>query len=220
MSKRVLLPYRHSSKLHAYEAAVCAAGLEPVPVLTSGVVSLDDAAGLVLLGGSDVNPARYGRAAQAETDAPDDERDEIELALIDQAIRSDRPILAICRGLQILNVYHGGTLIQHLGSVARHDPETEDKAAPAHEISIAPDSVLARITGCERWQVNSRHHQSAEKIGTSLRVSARDAEEGTVEGLERPDRRFVIGVQWHPEDQVVKDPEQLKLFRSFAQACE
>ena len=216
--KRVLIPFRHASKVQAYQKAVCAAGLEAVPVLTSGIVSLDRFRGLLLMGGTDVNPARYGKPAQPETEQPDDERDAIELELIDQAIRKDLPLFAICRGLQILNVYHGGTLIQHLSDLAQHDPEIEDKAAPAHEISIERDSLLAQIAGAERWRVNSRHHQAADAIGAGLRVSAR-ADDGTVEGLERPDKNFIVAVQWHPEDQVAKDPEQSKLFRRFADAC-
>lgn len=219
MMKRVLLPYRNGKKLAAYERAVRAAGLEAVPVLASGAIPLNNVAGLVLLGGTDVNPARYGEQAQPETEQPDDERDAIELALIDEAMRNDLPILAICRGLQILNVYHGGTLIQHLASMARHDPKIEDKSAPAHEISIAKDSLLARIAGDLEWQVNSRHHQAADEIGTGLQISARDPEDGTVEALERPDRQFVVAVQWHPEDQVLAHPEQLKLFQRFAEAC-
>lgn len=219
MNKRVLLPYRRPNKLKAYEDAVRAVGVEPVPVLATGSVSLGDFAGLVLLGGSDVNPRRYGQTAKPETDSPDDERDRIELDLIHEALEKDLPILAICRGLQILNVYHGGTLIQHLASVGRHDPELEDKAAPAHEVAIETDSMLAGIAGKDRWNVNSRHHQAADQIGGGLYISAREASDETVEGLERRDKRFVVAVQWHPEDQSVKDPEHLKLFERFAEAC-
>ena len=219
MGKRVLLPYRRADKLKPYEDAVRAGGMEPKSVLATGSVSLNDCAGLVLLGGTDVNPQLYGQQPQPETEQPDDERDAIELDLIHQALKKDVPILAICRGLQILNVYHRGTLIQHLPSSARHDPETEDKATPAHEVAMEPESKLANIAGRTAWRVNSRHHQAADRIGSALRVSARDIEDGTVEGLERPDRSFVVAIQWHPEDQINKDPEQLKLFKGFAQAC-
>jgi putative glutamine amidotransferase len=218
MRKRVLIPYRHSKKVRPYEEAARAGGMEPVPVLTAGPVSLEGYAGLLLMGGSDVNPKRYGEAAQAETEQPDDERDEIELELIHNAIEKDLPIFAICRGLQILNVYHGGTLIQHLSSAERHDPETDSKVEPVHGVAIEPGSLLANIAGASSWQVNSRHHQAAGQIGAGLRVSARDTEDGTVEALERPDKRFVVAVQWHPEDQALADPEQLKLFRRFADA--
>jgi putative glutamine amidotransferase len=218
MDRRVLIPYRHPKKVKLYEQAARAGGVEPVPVLTTQPISLGGFAGLLLMGGTDVNPQRYGEAAHPETDPPDDERDEIELELIHEALEKDLPIFAICRGLQILNVYHGGTLIQHVPSVQRHDPETDNKAAPVHEVSIEPDTVLADIAGASCWRVNSRHHQAAGQIGAGLRVSARDSEDETVEGLERRDKRFVVAVQWHPEDQVLGDPEQMRLFRRFAGA--
>lgn len=219
MSRSVLIPYRHASKVKRYEEAARAGGADPVAIAVTEPVSLDGFAGLLLMGGTDVNPERYGAIAQPETEEPDDERDRIELDLIHEAIEKDVPILAICRGLQILNVYHGGTLIQHLPSAPRHDPELEDKAAQAHEVSIEPGSKLAEIAGKTLWGVNSRHHQAADRIGAGLRVSARDVEDETVEGLERSDRRFVVAVQWHPEDQIIKDREQLKLFERFAEAC-
>jgi putative glutamine amidotransferase len=217
MPKQVLLPFRHFKKAKAYEAAARAGGMEPLPVSVDDPMPLDRAAGLLLMGGTDVNPKRYGAAAESETDAPDDARDQVELALIHAAIERDLPILAICRGLQILNVYHGGTLTQHLGS-ARHDPEKDDHSGPAHEIQFSSGSRLAKIAGARRWQVNSRHHQAVARVGDGLNVSARDSEDGVIEGLERGDKRFVVAVQWHPEDQIVAYPEQLRLFQSFAAA--
>jgi len=216
--KRILLPYRVESKLRAYQEAARAAGLEPVAKPADGRLSLNGFAGLMLLGGSDVNPSRYGETPHPETDPPDDARDACELELIDQALARDLPIFAICRGLQILNVYHGGTLIQHLGS-ALHDPDFDDKAQTAHEVTIEPGTLLAEAAGNSRWRVNSRHHQAVGKIGTGLRVVAR-AEDGIIEALERPDKRFILAVQWHPEDQFVKDSEQLKLFMRFAEALQ
>lgn len=218
LNGRVLAPYRHANKLKAYASAVRAAGIEPVPVLTAGSVSLVGVAGLLLMGGSDVNPKRYGQPPQPETEQPDDERDEVELQLIHEALENDLPIFAICRGLQILNVYHGGTLIQHLPSVERHASRTANAASAAHKVTIEPDSLLADIAGTTSWRVNSRHHQAAGEIGAGLRVSARDSEDGTVEALERPDKRFVVAVQWHPEDQALENPEQLKLFQRFREA--
>ncbi|HTU48349.1 MAG TPA: gamma-glutamyl-gamma-aminobutyrate hydrolase family protein [Bryobacteraceae bacterium] len=215
---RVLVPFRHEKKLTAYQDAIRAAGMEPVPAFVGGTVALNGAVGMLLLGGTDVNPKRYGETARPETDEPDDQRDEVELRLIEEALERDLPILAICRGLQILNVYHGGSLIQHLSAVKTHDVEAEDKGAQAHEVAIKANTRLAHIAETERWRVNSRHHQAADKIGAHLRVSARAVDDGTIEALERPDRRFVVAVQWHPEDQVRRDPEQLKLFRAFADA--
>ncbi|MBV8572929.1 MAG: gamma-glutamyl-gamma-aminobutyrate hydrolase family protein [Acidobacteriaceae bacterium] len=217
-SSRVLIPYRHPKKLKPYESAVRAAGLEPVPVLTSGPVSLNSASGLLLMGGTDVNPERYGQTAQPATDEPDDERDAAELALIDEALRKDLPIFAICRGIQILNVFHGGTLIQDLPAGGPHDPDTKDVSAIAHEVNIEPGTLLDKIAGTACWRVNSRHHQAVDRVGEHLRVSAVTSDGPVIEALERPDRRFVLAVQWHPEDQIAVHPEQLKLFQSFAHA--
>ena len=217
MLKQVLLPFRHLKKAKAYETALRAGGMEPLPVSVDDPMPFDRAAGLLLMGGTDVNPKRYNSDAEPETDPPDDARDQVELDLIHAALERDLPIVAICRGLQILNVYHGGTLIQHLGA-ARHDPEKDDHSGPAHEIEFSPGSRLAQIAGVARWQVNSRHHQAVARVGDNLHVSARDPEDGVVEGLERRDKRFVVAVQWHPEDQIVRRPEQIRLFQSFAAA--
>lgn len=216
---RVLLPYRHPKKLKSYEAALRAAGLEPISVLAGEPMSLKDAAGLLLMGGTDVNPARYGQTPWPETDQPDDQRDTAELEMIHEVLEHDLPILAICRGLQILNVYHGGTLIQHLPSPELHEPETATPAEPAHEVIIDPQTLLADVTGTSVWHVNSRHHQAVDKIGEHLRASARSPD-SVVEALERPDKRFVLAVQWHPEDQIFEHPEQLKLFERFASALQ
>lgn len=218
--KRVLIPFRHAKKVEPYAEAVRLGGMEPVTVSVSGPISLDGVKGLVLMGGTDVNPRCYGANPCPETDEPDDERDQVELGLIAEALERDMPLFGICRGLQILNVQHGGTLIQHLASLHRHDPELEDKAAPAHSVRFEPGSLLSRVVSSEEWDVNSRHHQAADTIGTRLQVSARDEQDGIVEGLERPDKRFVIAVQWHPEDQVAARPEQLRLFERLADALD
>lgn len=216
--KRVLIPFRHENKLTPYAQAVRLGGMEPLAVSVSDSISLDGFAGLLLMGGTDVNPKLYGAEPHPETDQPDDERDEVELGLIGEALERDVPILAICRGLQILNVQHGGTLIQHLAATPRHHPDAEDKSAPAHRVRFETGSLLQKVAGAEAWDVNSRHHQAADMIGAGLRVSGRDELDGVVEGLERPDRRFVLAVQWHPEDQVIAHPIQLRLFKRFAEA--
>ncbi len=218
MPKRVLIPFRHSKKLKPYLDAVRAGGMEPMAADVAFPVALGEAAGLLLMGGTDVSPARYHAIPLPETEAPDDARDQAELDLIEDAMHKDLPILAICRGLQILNVHHGGTLIQHLPSTSRHDPEFENKGTAAHEISIDPASLLRQIAGGDRWQVNSRHHQAADKIGEGLHIVARDPEDGVVEALEQDGSRFVLAVQWHPEDQLVDWPEPLRLFTRFRDA--
>jgi putative glutamine amidotransferase len=183
-------------------------------------VSLDGVSGLMLMGGTDVNPARYGEQPHPETEAPDDERDGREVALIGEALERDLPILAICRGMQILNVQHGGTLIQHLENVERHRQQTRNKNLSAHSIEIVPGTELARIGGSElKWEVNSRHHQAIARVGDGLVVSARDSGDRVIEAIERPDRRFVMGVQWHPENQMAAtDGIARRLFQAFAAA--
>lgn len=217
-AKRVLIPFRHAKKVMPYEEAARLGGMEPVAVSVSDPITLNGFRGLLLMGGTDVDPKLYGAAPHHETDEPDDERDDVEIRLIQEALERDIPILAICRGLQILNVQHGGTLIQHLTDSARHHPEAPDKSKPAHRVRFEPASLLKDVATAEEWSVNSRHHQAADRIGTGLRVSARDDQDRTVEGLERPDKRFVLAVQWHPEDQVVADKAQLRLFERFADA--
>jgi putative glutamine amidotransferase len=208
-----------SGESEPYEEALRAAGIEAVLLSPGGPASITGMAGLLLMGGSDVNPARYGEERHAETQEPDDARDELECALIGEAIARDLPLLAICRGIQILNVQHGGTLVQHLDSTKRHRQRRENRGLPAHRIEIIPGTRLAGIAGDARaWDVNSRHHQAIARVGDGLRVSARDAEDGTIEAVERPDKRFVVGVEWHPENMSAADERQARLFQAFAEA--
>ena len=219
MSKSVLLPYRELGRIGPYEAAVREAGMEPVGREADDGLTLEDAYGLLLTGGTDVSPDLYGEQPALETDKDLDlERDRTELQLIAEALRRDLPIFAICRGLQILNVQHGGSLIQHLDTSERHKRRTPDRGLPAHTVSIESDTKLREIAGMESWKVNSRHHQAAGKVGDGLIVSARDPVDGVIEGLERPDKRFVIAVQWHPEDQAPSNEQQRKLFEAFREA--
>jgi putative glutamine amidotransferase len=212
--KRVVTVEDHGNT-GPYVEALDEAGIEPV-----FGTSFDGALGLVLLGGCDVNPARYGEARHPQTEDPDDQRDRLECSLIAEALERDLPILAICRGMQVLNVQHGGTLVQHLEPVERHRQQPNDKSVSAHCIEIAPGTKLARIAGVEiRREVNSRHHQAVARLGQGLVVSATDPRDGVIEAIERPDKRFVVGVQWHPENQTAeRDSIARKLFDAFAAA--
>jgi putative glutamine amidotransferase len=201
-----------------YEEALRAAGIEPVLISPESAIGASGKiVGLLLMGGSDVNPALYGETRQPETQDPDDARDAIECALIQSALLADIPVLAICRGIQILNVQHGGTLVQHLDSSARHRVRTENRGQPAHPVEIVPGTRLAEIFGNSRTiEVNSRHHQAIARLGEGLRISARDPEDGTIEAVEREDKHFVVGVEWHPENMSPTDTRQAKLFEAFA----
>ena len=218
MSKRVLAVYTEIARLGPYVKALIAAGLDPVPLAAGPLPSLPAFDGLVLLGGSDVDPIRYGETRQPETETPESERDAVEFSLLETALERDLPVLAICRGLQLVNVFHGGTLIQHLNPPERHRQTDGDHGLPVHAVTIEPETLLSKIAGTRTWQVNSRHHQAVKTVGKKLRVSARDSEDGTVEALERPDKRFVLAVQWHPEDQAPRDPGQARIFQAFGEA--
>ena len=203
-----------------YRDALLAAGVNPMLQEANRPLSLDGFEGLVLTGGPDVDPALYGESREAETDQPDSERDAMEASLVKEALARDIPVLAICRGLQILNVCQGGTLIQHLHPSQRHQRTDTRRDQAVHEVSIEPGTLLSEIAGENTWQVNSRHHQAVRTVGGGLRVSAVDSQDGTVEALEHPERRFVLAVQWHPEDQALVDPGQLEIFRSFGAALD
>ncbi len=201
-----------------YVEALRAAGVEPI-LISPGEPIPEAFPGLLLMGGSDVSPGLYGEARKSSTETSDDARDALELALIRKALDRDLPLLAICRGLQILNVEHGGSLIQHLDSTDRHRKRPADRGLPAHEVEIDAGTLLARIVGEPlQLEVNSRHHQAIARLGNGLRASAHDPQDGTIEAVERPDKRFVVGVQWHPENMSPSDPREAKLFQAFAAA--
>jgi putative glutamine amidotransferase len=201
-----------------YVEALRAAGIEPV-LIAPGDPIPDQFPGLLLMGGSDVDPALYGESRNSSTETSDDARDALEFALIQKALDRDLPLLAICRGLQILNVKHGGSLIQHLDSSDRHRVRTPDRGLPAHPVVIDAGTQLAHIVGEPlTLEVNSRHHQAIARLGAGLRACAHDPNDGTIEAVERPDKRFVLGVQWHPENMSASDAREAKLFQAFSSA--
>ncbi|GAA1164884.1 anthranilate synthase component 2/putative glutamine amidotransferase [Kitasatospora gansuensis] len=162
--------------------------------------------GLVLAGGPDLDPAAYGAEPHPRTGVPQPDRDGWEFALARAALDSGLPLLGVCRGMQLLNVVLGGDLVQHL------DPP-DHQVAPAtfqwQEVATAPGSRLAAILGSQA-KVRCYHHQAVGRPGEGLAVTARSTD-GTVEGLELPGERFVLGVQWHPET----DPTDPRLFQAL-----
>jgi gamma-glutamyl-gamma-aminobutyrate hydrolase PuuD len=205
---RVALPFgigTPEEKRDSYRNALRQAAIEPV----ENVADLRSLDGLLLAGGTDVDPALYGAACEAETDQPDRVRDGLEGALLDQALERDLPVLGICRGLQFLNVRLGGTLRQHI------DGHKCPKVREVHGIAIAPGSRLEAILATREYVVNSRHHQAADRVGTGLAVTA-TAPDGVVEALELPGKRFVLAVQWHPEART--DGPDARLFEAFREA--
>lgn len=201
-----------------YNQALQLAGIATVLARADAVPPLSGFDGLVLTGGTDVDPALYGEARQLETEEPDRERDDVELALLSEALDKDMPVLAICRGVQLMNVFHGGTLVQHLATVEHHRRRGGDRAVPVHGVSIETGTLLHSIAEAPEWAVNSRHHQGIGKLGAGLKAAANDPFDGLVEAVERPDKHFVLGVQWHPENQVWADARQLRIFERFGAA--
>ncbi|HEX7255011.1 MAG TPA: gamma-glutamyl-gamma-aminobutyrate hydrolase family protein [Gaiellaceae bacterium] len=186
----------------SYVRAVEHAGGRPlvVPPVQEGVEgTLDALDGLLLSGGTDLNPELYGAERHPETDIPREERDRAELALLEAALDRDMPVLAICRGSQLLNVARGGDLVQHLPEAVGHERHKHRPGAFSdHSVQLAPDSRLGGLLG-EHAPVKSHHHQGMGRIGDGLREVAW-AEDGVVEGLEDPGKRFALGVLWHPEE--------------------
>jgi putative glutamine amidotransferase len=179
-----------------YVKAVEKAGGRPmlVPPSLDGVEeTLDALDAVVFTGGSDLDPEFYGEKAHAETVGVVRLRDEAELALLRAALDRDMPVLGICRGIQVLNVGLGGDLDQHLEG-HRHDPPGE---FIDHDVVIEPNTRLAEMLG-DRTMVKSHHHQGIKTLAPGLVESAR-ADDGLLEAVEAPDRRFTVGVLWHPE---------------------
>jgi gamma-glutamyl-gamma-aminobutyrate hydrolase PuuD len=185
----------------AYVDAVESAGGRAVliPPSEEGIEETLDALDAVIFsGGADLDPAQYGAEAHPETDAPQQRRDAGELALLRAALDRDMPVLAICRGFQLLNVVRGGDLVQHLPEEVGHEAHKRVPGEFAlHPVEIEPGTRLSSIVDGAS-HVTSHHHQAVGRIGAGL-VEAAWADDGTLEALEDPSRRFVLGVQWHPE---------------------
>lgn len=207
-----------------YEASVRAAGGEPV-VLDWSTMPVADALaavdGILLTGGPDVDPARYDETAHPRVSFADPARDDFELELSARALEQDVPLLAICRGMQVLNVAAGGTLVQDIPSEvpgAGNHAVAEPRNATAHPIAIAPGSRLASILGRTIAQVNSRHHQAVSRTAPGL-IATATAPDGIVEAVEKPDAPFCVGVEWHPEN-FVEGGEFAGLFRGLVIAAQ
>jgi putative glutamine amidotransferase len=200
----------------AYVAAVQRAGLVPLVLPATlqpaeGVAALDRVSGLVLTGGEDVRPERYGAVPHPKLEETDPARDALEVALIAEARRRALPVLGICRGIQILNVALGGTLFQDLPS-ERPGPIDHADAERRHALELARDSWLSKVLGIADTSVNSRHHQAVRELAPALRASAW-APDGVVEAVEgTAGSSWTMAVQWHPEDE-----SEGTLFRGFAE---
>ena len=200
-----------------YVRAIEHAGGRPllVPPSEDGIEeTLDAFDGVIFSGGSDLDPEMYGQEAHPETYGIVEQRDRAELALLEAALARDMPVLAICRGSQVLNVALGGDLVQHPPDVVGDQKHKHTPGEYAdHEVDVHPETRLGSLLG-ERAPVKSHHHQGFGRLGEGLQEAAR-ADDGTVEALEDPSRRFTIGVLWHPEA-----GDDLRLFEELVAEAE
>jgi len=175
--------------------------------------------GLLLPGGADVNPGLYHQAPTEKCGKPNTLRDRAEMQMLEAFLPTGKPILCICRGVQLLNVYFGGTLHQDIKETQKaNHAHFPSKNRGIHTVALTQDTYLAQILGESTVLVNSLHHQAADQIGSGLRVSA-VSEDGFTEALELRDHPFCIGVQWHPEHMACRNHIQRRLFDSFVRAC-
>ena len=181
--------------------------------------SLDDAIGLLLPGGGDIDPAWYGRPRHPRTYAINHLRDRFELTLMAEALERDMPILAICHGMQLLNVHLGGTLDQHLADnpVRIEHDRGKPSPRPSHRLRVKERSTLARVLGSGEAEVNSHHHQGIGDIAAGLEEVGW-ADDGVLESVVSTNHSWVVGVQWHPEVMVETNEQQRNLFGALLEA--
>ena len=215
-----------NNRLSDYLESVKRAGGEPRVLSVDAPPTLEGLDGVLFTGGGDVDPAHYGDTRHPSTHEPDAARDAFEMALAKLALANGTPLLAVCRGLQVVNVAAGGTLIQDIPAQVNqpHGHQIDSPSyALAHEVWVTPGTALARVMqeelkDGEVLQVNSRHHQAVGKAAEGFTISA-TAPDGVVEAIERSGARFCVGVQWHPEN-FWRTGEFRSLFEEFVKAAE
>lgn len=211
----------------SYVQAVLSAG--GLPVLIPLALSSDDLQallqrldGVLLPGGGDMEPSCYGGHDNDKVRDIDKVRDQFELNLIRHAVDSDKPLLAICRGVQVFNVALGGSLWEDISSQMpgsiRHDYKNGQRDHLAHEVSVQPGSLLHNILNTETIRVNSMHHQGLRALAPDLQATA-VAPDNLIEAVEIQGHRFAVGVQWHPENMLQVEPRMTQLFRRFVEAA-
>ncbi len=208
--------------VHAIEAS---GGLPMVLPYTSDPKTMEYFIGLcdgfLFTGGDDIAPAHYGEDALDTCGVIQPYRDEFELSLLRQVLGTPKPVLAICRGIQLVNVAFGGTLYQDLPSEKPSSVlhrQTDFGSTPAHAVRVIANTPLSELMGQDELQVNSLHHQAIKRLGDRLAVMA-EAEDGTVEALYLPDEQYLRAVQWHPERMFDTDAPSRLIFADFIKAC-
>ncbi|HET7580167.1 MAG TPA: gamma-glutamyl-gamma-aminobutyrate hydrolase family protein [Bacillales bacterium] len=213
------------STLQNYAEPLLKAGALPVVLPYSGKLPviqdiINRMNGLLLTGGADINPTLFGEEPAPGLQKVDPKRDRFELMLVQEALKSDIPILAICRGNQMLNVAAGGTLYQDLFGLSHviqhHQNAPRDHLS--HSVQITADTQLHQILGFDQLKVNSFHHSAVKDPAPGFSIAA-TASDAVTEAIESQNHRFVLGVQWHPGDLAEKEPRARKLFQAFVGAC-
>jgi len=204
-------------------AGLEAAGADAVVINSASghVFSAVDYDGVLILGGGDVDPTRYGgNTGEPTVHAVDTTADETEIDLVIGAVENGRPVLGICRGLQLINVAFAGSLVEDLGPDSVHKVHEDRPPMTGHAVSVQPDSLLADALGAGEITVQSGHHQAVRRLGDRLRVVA-TASDGVVEAVElaRPDEGWLLAVQWHPEEPGSPDGQLAALLTPFVEAC-
>lgn len=213
---RKYMKSKYVKSLESAGAAVKWIELDNIETAAAKVLSCD---GLLLPGGADINPQMYGQEPNEKCGKPNAVRDTYEPAILQAFLNTRKPILAICRGIQLLNVYKGGTLLQDIKAEQKYKHmDFFSRAGSIHPLSIEKSSLLYNILETENINVNSMHHQAIDQVGTGLTVTAKSAD-GYIEAVELRNHPFCIGVQWHPEHMSKKSAEQRKLFIAFVSAC-
>ena len=185
--------------------------------------SMHEIDGILFTGGADIQPSRFGKQAEVHLcETIDEERDRIEFNIADEADTHNIPILGICRGMQLLNVHRGGTLITDIESFGGASHRKVDGFDARHDVRIEPGSYLRRVLGEGESEVNSAHHQAVERVGDGLSISARAIGDGTIEALEwtdPTDKPFLLAVQWHPERMEFSENFAGRIFETFLWEC-
>lgn len=190
--------------------------LDDIEKAVSKTLSCD---GLLLPGGADINPEMYGEKPTEKCGKPNETRDNAEPVIFREFLKTNKPILAICRGIQLINVCKGGTLFQDIKDEQKcKHMDFFSRAGSIHTVSIDKNSMLYGILESDKVNVNSMHHQAINKVGEGFIVSAQ-SEDGFTEAIELQNHPFCIGVQWHPEHMSKKSAEQRKIFSFFVSAC-
>lgn len=186
----------------------------PLNHIEAHLPALLECDGLLMPGGVDIEPECYGQKRTEKCGKSDALRDDAEWKILEAFLPTEKPVLCICRGHQLLNVFCGGTLHQHI----EHHSDFKSRGKGCHSVKVQPNTKLADMLGKENITVNSLHHQAVDVLGNNLTVNA-VSDDGIIESVVRTDHPFCLGVQWHPEHMSRKDPLQKKIFDVFVQKC-